>query len=161
MDPATEIGPVNNRPQLERVCDLVADARARGARIAAGGFAPDRPGYFYAPTIVTGIGEGARLVDEEQFVPVLPIMPYRDVDEAVARANATSLGLSGSVWSPDLDRASAVSARLQCGTTWVNTHLAIAPHQPFSGHKWSGLGVENGPEGLAAFTEIQTEYLAK
>ena len=161
MDSDTEIGPVNNRPQLERVRDLVADARGSGGQIAAGGFAPDRPGYFYAPTIVTGIGEGVRLVDEEQFGPVVPLMPYRDVDEAVARANATTFGLSGSVWSPDLDRASAVSARLQCGTTWVNTHLAVAPHQPFAGHKWSGLGVENGPEGLAAFTEIQTEYLAK
>ena len=126
------------------------------------GHAPlDRPGYFFAPTVLTGVAEGTRIVDEEQFGPALPVLTYRDLDEVVERANATTFGLSGSVWSGDLDRAGAVAARLECGTAWVNTHLALAPHQPFGGFKWSGLGVENGPWGLAGFTEIQVQYRAR
>ena len=158
MDPETQLGPVNNRPQFERVKGLVADALSGGGVAAAGGAPLDRPGYFFAPTVLTGVAEGTRIVDEEQFGPALPVLTYRDVDEVVERANATTFGLSGSVWSGDLDRAGAVAARLECGTAWVNTHLALAPHQPFGGFKWSGLGVENGPWGLAGFTEIQVQY---
>ena len=161
MDPESELGPVNNEPQFERVKGLVADALGSGAVAAAGGAALDGPGYFYAPTVLTGATEGTRIVDEEQFGPALPVLSYRDVDEAVERANATTFGLSGSVWSGDGDRADAVAARLECGTTWVNTHLALAPHQPFGGFKWSGVGVENGPWGLAGFTEIQVRYRSK
>lgn len=161
MDPATEMGPVNNLPQLMRVAALVDDALARGGRAVAGGARLDRPGFFYAPTVVTGVGEGVRLVDEEQFGPALPVMPYRDVEEALARANGTRFGLCGSVWSSDPERASAVAARLECGTAWVNTHLAVAPGQPFGGWKWSGVGVENGLEGLASFGALQTRHRAK
>jgi acyl-CoA reductase-like NAD-dependent aldehyde dehydrogenase len=161
MDPDSELGPVNNEPQFQRVKGLVADALGSGAVAAAGGAALDRPGFFFAPTVLTGAVEGTRIVDEEQFGPALPVLSYRDVDEAVERANATTFGLSGSVWSADPDRADDVAARLECGTTCVNTHLALAPHQPFGGFKWSGLGVENGPWGLAGFTEIQVRYRAK
>lgn len=161
MDPDTEMGPVNNRRQLERVAMLVDDALARGGTAVAGGARLDRTGFFYAPTVVTGVAEGVPLVDEEQFGPALPVMPYRDVDEAVARANATRFGLCGSVWSSDPERASAVAARLECGTAWVNTHLAVAPGQPFGGWKWSGIGIENGLEGLASFSELQTSHLAR
>jgi acyl-CoA reductase-like NAD-dependent aldehyde dehydrogenase len=161
IEPDTEIGPLNNVPQLERVEELVAEALAAGGTAATGGFRPDRPGYFFAPTVVTDVAEGVRLVDEEQFGPALPVMRFRDVDEAVRRANATTYGLCGSVWSSDAERASAVAARLECGTTWVNTHLAVGPHQPFGGHKWSGIGVENGVAGLESFTDIQTQYRAR
>ena len=161
MDPESELGPVNNGPQFERVKGLVADALGSGAVAAAGGAPLDGPGYFFAPTVLTGATEGTRIVDEEQFGPALPVLSYRDVDEAVERANATTFGLSGSVWSGDADRADDVAARLECGTTWVNTHLALGPHQPFGGFKWSGVGVENGPWGLAGFTEIQVRYRAK
>lgn len=138
--------------------DLVSEALAAGGVAAAGGAPLDRPGYFFAPTVVTGVAEGTRLVDEEQFGPAVPVLTYRDVDEVVDRANATTFGLSGSVWSGDDDRAASVAARLECGTAWVNTHLVMAPHQPFGGCKWSGIGVENGPWGLAAFSEIQVQY---
>jgi acyl-CoA reductase-like NAD-dependent aldehyde dehydrogenase len=161
MDPESELGPINNKPQYERVSELVAEALAQGATAAAGGGPMDGPGYFFKPTVLTGVAEGTRIVDEEQFGPALPVIAYRDLDDAVARANATSFGLSGSVWSSDPDRAASVASQLECGTAWVNAHLALAPHQPFGGFKWSGLGVENGPWGLAAFSEIQVQYRAK
>src|SRR5947207_3263227 len=100
-DPDTQLGPINNKPQYERVSELVADAIKGGARAAAGGKPIDGPGYFYEPTILADVTDGTRIVDEEQFGPALPIIPYRDVDDAVERANATHFGLSGSVWSAD------------------------------------------------------------
>jgi len=160
-DPETQLGPINNRPQYERVSELVADALKGGARAAAGGKPIDSPGNFFEPTIIADISDGTRIVDEEQFGPALPVIPYRDLDDAVERANATHFGLSGSVWSGDADRAAEVAERLECGTAWVNTHLALAPHQPFGGAKWSGLGVENGTWGLYGFTELQVLHRAK
>jgi len=161
MDPESELGPVQNKPQYERVSELVADALAGGATATTGGAPVDGPGYFFQPTVLTGAAEGTRIVDEEQFGPALPVIPYRDIDDVVDRANATTFGLSGSVWSPDVERAGAVAERLECGTAWVNAHVALGPHQPFGGFKWSGLGVENGPWGLAGFTELQVQYRAK
>ena len=161
LDPESQLGPVNNRPQFERVQELVEDAKRAGAKVVAGGQRLGERGYFYAPTIVGELGDGVRLVDEEQFGPVLPVVAYRDLDEAVERANATHFGLSGSVWSADVARAEEVAARLECGTAWVNQHLNVLPHAPFGGAKWSGIGVENGPWGLLGFTEIQTINIAK
>jgi acyl-CoA reductase-like NAD-dependent aldehyde dehydrogenase len=161
FEEGVEMGPINNAPQFERVKELVSEAIAGGANVASGGKAMDRPGYFFEPTILHGVSEGVRIVDEEQFGPALPVVSYRHVDEALDRANATMFGLSGSVWSSDPDRAGEVASKLECGTAWVNSHLNLAPHQPFGGFKWSGVGVENGPWGLAAFTEIQVQYRAK
>jgi acyl-CoA reductase-like NAD-dependent aldehyde dehydrogenase len=161
LEPGTQLGPLNNAPQFERVISLVEDARRRGARIVTGGAPRGGAGYFYPPTLVTEIAEGTALVDEEQFGPALPILVYRDVDDAVARANRTMYGLSGSVWSGRPERAAQVAGRLECGTAWVNQHLAILPNAPFGGAKWSGLGVENGPWGLLGFTELQTVSIAK
>ncbi len=160
-DPESKLGPINNEPQYERVKELVADALAQGARAASGGHAMDRPGYFFEPTILAGLSDGTRIVDEEQFGPALPVISYRNEGDAIDRANATHFGLSGSVWSADSDRAAAVAAQLECGTAWVNTHLALSPQQPFGGFKWSGLGVENGPWGLAEFTEFQAMHRSK
>ncbi|MEV5706091.1 aldehyde dehydrogenase family protein [Actinoallomurus sp. NPDC052274] len=161
LEEGVQYGPINNRPQYERVQELVADALANGGRAAAGGAPIDGPGYFFAPTILTDVAEGVRIVDEEQFGPALPVLRYTDVEDAVARANATDFGLSGSVWGTDADRAAEVAERLECGTAWVNTHLALAPHQPFGGFKWSGIGVENGTWGLVGFTETQVVHRAK
>jgi len=161
MAPDTELGPINNRPQFDRVSELVADAVKGGARAVAGGKPMAGPGNFFEPTILADVSDGTRIVDEEQFGPALPVIPYRDVDDAVERANATHFGLSGSVWGGDADRAAQVAERLECGTAWVNTHLALAPHQPFGGAKWSGIGVENGPWGLYGFTEIQVVHRSK
>ena len=161
FDEATQIGPVNNEPQFQRITELVDDARRHGARIVAGGGRVGNHGYFYQPTVVADVGDGTRLVDEEQFGPVIPVVPYESVEDAIACANATHFGLSGSVWSSDVTRATEIAEQLECGTAWVNQHLNVLPHAPFGGAKWSGIGVENGPWGLLGFTEIQTVNVAK
>jgi acyl-CoA reductase-like NAD-dependent aldehyde dehydrogenase len=161
LEEGVELGPINNAPQFERVKELVSDALSAGAKAAAGGGPVDGPGYFFQPTVLAGLTDGTRIVDEEQFGPAVPVISYRHVDEVIERANATHFGLSGSVWGTDIDRAAAVADQLECGTAWINAHIALAPHQPFGGFKWSGVGVENGPWGLSAFTEIQVRYQSK
>jgi acyl-CoA reductase-like NAD-dependent aldehyde dehydrogenase len=161
LEDGVEYGPINNAPQFERVRELVDDARHAGGRIVAGGAPLDRDGYFYAPTVVADVAEGVRLVDEEQFGPALPVMSFRDVDEAIERANASHFGLGGSIWTADLERGAELAQRLECGTGWVNQHLNLVPNAPFGGSKWSGIGVENGPWGLAAFSEYQVINIAK
>ncbi len=160
-DPQSQLGPINNKPQFERVKELVADALSHGATAVTGGQAMERPGYFFEPTILAGLSDGVRIVDEEQFGPALPVVKYRSLDDAIERANATNFGLSGSVWGTDVERAAEVAAQLECGTAWVNTHLGLAPSQPFGGSKWSGLGVENGKWGLSEFTEVQALYRSR
>jgi acyl-CoA reductase-like NAD-dependent aldehyde dehydrogenase len=161
LEAGMQLGPLNNKPQFDRVSELVEDARKHGARIVTGGKRLGVKGYFYAPTIVADISDGTPLVDEEQFGPALPIISYRNVEDAIERANATHYGLSGSVWSADTEKAADVAAQLDCGTAWVNQHLALAPNLPFGGAKWSGIGVENGPWGLLGFTEIQVVNVSK
>ncbi|MGY2129558.1 aldehyde dehydrogenase family protein [Blastococcus sp. SYSU DS0617] len=155
MADGTQLGPIQNRPQFDRVSDLVAGALSSGARAAAGGAPLDRPGYFFAPTILTEAPDGTEIVDEEQFGPALPVIAYRDLDDAVERANATTYGLGASVWATDTERGEDVARRLDAGSAWVNTHAALAPNLPFGGLKWSGLGVENGPWGYKSFTDMQ------
>ncbi|MEU1369924.1 aldehyde dehydrogenase family protein [Streptomyces sp. NPDC005803] len=148
LDPATELGPVNNAPQLARVEHYTARALADGARAVAGGHRLDRPGYFFAPTILADVPAGSPVVTEEQFGPVLPVLPYGNLDEAVEAANDTGFGLGGSVWGTDLDRAEEVADRLECGTAWINHHAELSLAQPFAGSKESGVGVAGGPWGL-------------
>ena len=141
--------------------DLVADAKSSGGRIRAGGARTGSHGYFFAPTLFEELPDQARLVAEEQFGPVLPLLSFTDVDDAIERANATQYGLSGSVWSGSVERARALASRLECGTVWVNQHLMVVPASPTAGHKWSGLGVENGVVGLLEFTQVQTVSLPR
>ncbi|MFB4196576.1 aldehyde dehydrogenase family protein [Streptomyces carpaticus] len=148
LDPATRLGPVNNAPQLARVEEVTRRALADGARAAAGGHRLDTPGYFFAPTVLTDVPPGTPVVTGEQFGPVLPVLPYRTLDEAVTAANGTGFGLGGSVWGTDLDRAEAVAGRLDCGTAWINHHAELSLHQPFTGTRNSGVGVAGGPWGL-------------
>jgi len=158
LDAGIELGPVQNRDQFEKVLAILADARASGATIAAGGAAIVGPGYFIAPTIVTNIAEGARLVDEEQFGPVLPILRFVDDDEAVARANATRFGLGASVWGCDLARARRVADRLEAGTVWINSHGGASPDLPFGGFKESGIGRGLGQMGIRSYMEARVVH---
>jgi len=161
LQPDTQLGPINNRPQFNRVQELVEDARRAGGTVVAGGAPLPTPGYFYPPTIVTDVGEGVRLVDEEQFGTALPVIPYRDLDDALAQANRTHYGLGGSVWTTDVARGEEIAQRLECGTAWVNQHMSMSAKVPFGGVKWSGLGRENGRWGIEEFCELQVVNAAK
>lgn len=161
MDAGIAMGPIQNRMQYEKVVDLVESARTEGATIVCGGKAPGGVGYFYPITIVTDIQDGSRLVDEEQFGPVLPIIKYSDVNSAIASANRLSAGLGASVWSTNLDHAKEVASQIQAGTVWINQHGAIHPMVPFGGIKGSGWGVEFGIDGLKAMTQPQVISIKK
>jgi acyl-CoA reductase-like NAD-dependent aldehyde dehydrogenase len=152
-DPQTQIGPINNAMQLERVSGLVADAKQRGAQVHAGGERMERKGYFFAPTVLTGVGDDAPIVAEEQFGPVLPLLPYRSLDDAIERANATHFGLGASVWSPNRARALEVAKEIDAGTVWINQHLALTADAPFGGAKWSGIGAAGGRWAVESFLQ--------
>ena len=154
LQQGTTHGPLQNKMQYERVKELIADARQHG-QIVAGGTMPDQPGYFIRPTIVKDVDETSRIVMEEQFGPVLPVMKFTDADDAVARANACDYGLGGSIWSSDLDQAYALADKLDAGTVWINKHAELDPSIPFGGAKQSGLGAELGEEGLEEFTQLK------
>ncbi|MDH7971505.1 aldehyde dehydrogenase family protein [Sphingomonas sp. AR_OL41] len=148
----TQVGPVQNKMQFDKVNALLDDARTRGT-VIAGGTPLDRPGYFIPPTIVRDLDDDAPLVREEQFGPVLPVLSYTDIDDVIRRANDSDYGLGGSVWGKDVARATAVAKRIDTGTVWVNQYLAIDPSIPFRGTKQSGLGGELGEAGLNEYTQ--------
>jgi acyl-CoA reductase-like NAD-dependent aldehyde dehydrogenase len=154
------MGPIQNQAQFEKVKGYIEDGRQNGT-IVAGGDVPEREGYFVRPTIVRDIPDDARLVREEQFGPVLPVLRYSDIDAVIARANDTEFGLGGSVWSSDRDRAFGVASRFNSGTVWVNQHLDIGPDTPIAGVKQSGFGAELGREGLEEFTQATIINMAK
>jgi len=156
----TQFGPVQNKMQFEKIRGLIAEARSKGsvlddAEPSAG------PGYFVRPTIVRDIPDEARLVREEQFGPVIPVLRYSNLDDAIARANSTEYGLGATIWSSDPQRAYEVALRIQSGIVWINSHLDLPPDMPVSGAKQSGLGTEMGQEGLEAFTQAKVISIAK
>ncbi|WAP60309.1 aldehyde dehydrogenase family protein [Streptomyces sp. S465] len=130
LEAGSEPGPVNNSAHLARVEHCTAQALADGARAVAGGHRLDRPGCFFAPTILADVPPDSPVVVAEQLGPVLPVLPYGSLDEAVERANGTGFGLGGSVWGADLDRAEAVADRLVCGTAWINHDAELSVHRP-------------------------------
>jgi acyl-CoA reductase-like NAD-dependent aldehyde dehydrogenase len=160
LEQGTQLGPIQNKTQYDRVMGIIESARQDG-KIIAGGERQGEKGYFIRPTIVRDITDGSRLVDEEQFGPVLPVIRYTDAEDALARANNSEYGLGGSIWSPDLDKAYDLATRMESGTVWVNKHADLAPNIPFGGAKGSGIGVELGEEGLAEFTQLQVINVAR
>jgi acyl-CoA reductase-like NAD-dependent aldehyde dehydrogenase len=160
LEEGVEFGPVQNRMQFDKVRAIIEDARAQG-KIIAGGEPHQGPGFFIRPTIVSGLPDSARLVCEEQFGPVMPVLKYKTIDEAIARANATEYGLGGTVWSKSTERALEVARRLQTGTVWINKHLDLPPSVPYGGVKQSGFGVELGQQGLEEFTQLRILNVAK
>ncbi len=161
LEENTDLGPLQNEKQLNIVSELADDARAAGATFLTGGVAADGPGYFFPPTIVTNITDGTRLVDEEQFGPIIPVIKYSEIEDAIWRANNSSAGLGGSIWSNDLEKAAELAGRLESGSVWVNTHADIQPNAPMGGMKQSGVGCEFGHWGLAENTDIQTIKVSK
>jgi len=160
FDPATQIGPLQNKAQFEKVKKLLADTQAAG-RVIAGGKALDRAGYFIPPTVVRDVADDAAIVAEEQFSPILPVLRYSDVNDAVSRINNSEFGLGGSVWGKDLERAEQVARRIDSGTVWVNSHMRLDPAIPFGGAKQSGAGVELGQDGLNEYTQMKIVSVAK
>lgn len=161
MDPATDLGPIQNTMQYDKLRSMFADIKANGYDVPLGGEIDERrPGNFVPITVVDNPPDDSRIVAEEPFGPVLPIISYDDVDEVVRRANDTPTGLGGSVWGPP-EQAAAVARRLETGTVWVNEIHVHGIDIPFGGHKQSGMGVENGLEGLTEFTNTQTLMFKK
>jgi acyl-CoA reductase-like NAD-dependent aldehyde dehydrogenase len=158
LDENSALGPIQNKMQYDKVVELVEDAKRNGARILTGGEPGGGPGYFYPITIIADARDGMRVVDEEQFGPVLPVIRYSDVEDAIERANGLDVGLGGSAWSSDPEKAKAVAHRLECGTAWINGHGGIKPFAPFGGVKSSGIGVEFGDLGLKEYTSVQVVH---
>jgi aldehyde dehydrogenase (NAD+) len=159
-DPATEMGPVSNQPQYEKVLSHFASARDQGATIAYGGEpAEELGGFFVKPTVLTGVTPSMRAVREEIFGPVLSVMTFTDEDEAIEAANATEFGLAGAVWTKDIHRAHRVAAKLHTGTVWVNAYRVVAPDVPFGGMGYSGIGRENGLDAVKEYTETKAVWV--
>jgi acyl-CoA reductase-like NAD-dependent aldehyde dehydrogenase len=161
LDPDTQLGPLQNKMQYDKVREIIEETKRSGARILCGGEIPEGPGYFIPPTLVTDIDEQSRLVQEEQFGPIVPILKFSDVEDAIRRANDTRYGLSGSVWTNDLERGKAIAERLEVGTAWVNQHRATSAFVPFGGAKESGLGRQYSIVGLKGYMEPEVISVAK
>ena len=160
LEQGVQFGPLQNKAQYDKVLGYIEEGRKDG-RIIAGGAPSEGKGYFIRPTIVRDIADGSRLVDEEQFGPVLPLIKFKDADDALARANASEYGLGGSIWSKDLNKAYELAGRMDSGTVWINKHADLAPNLPFAGAKMSGLGTELGEEGLFEFTQAHVINMAR
>jgi acyl-CoA reductase-like NAD-dependent aldehyde dehydrogenase len=161
LDTTVTMGPMHTARALDRAQAIVADAASRSAKVQILGQVPDKAafgrGHFMRPTVVSDIAEDAPLMAEEQFCPAVPVTTYRDVDDAIARANATIYGFGGSVWSRDIGRASDLARRLQAGAVFVNTHGTESVNRklPYGGVKQSGIGRRAGIEGVKEYMQVQ------
>ncbi|GAB7533999.1 aldehyde dehydrogenase family protein [Burkholderia sp. 22PA0099] len=162
LDPAVTVGPVQNKMQFDKVKTFLDDIKANGQKVVLGGEVDaSRPGYFIPVTVVDNPPETSRIVQEEQFGPIVPIIAYDDVDDVVERANNSPYGLGGSVWGRDTRAAAAVAHRLETGMVWVNEIHTQGVDIPFGGQKQSGLGTEHGSEGRLLFTNPKTVLIRK
>ncbi len=158
----TAVGPIQNKKQYDRVLELVQDAKDNGYKFLVGGdHDPDVPGYYMPITILDNPPEDARIVAEEQFGPVMPLMKFSTEEEVIRRANDSEYGLAGAVWTADPDKGVEIAEQLETGTVWVNEFLHLSPFAPFGGHKQSGFGAEYGKEGLLEFTYPQVITVKK
>ena len=161
MEEGNVIGPLSNKMQFDKVAAMVEDARAKGARVLAGGGPTEGPGYFYPLTVLADCTAEMDVVSDEQFGTVVPIISYKTVDQAVTAANSLEVGLGASAWGNDTEEAAKLAKRLQAGTCWVNRHGVLNPFVPMGGVKQSGIGVEFGEDGLKEYTTVQVLSIAK
>jgi acyl-CoA reductase-like NAD-dependent aldehyde dehydrogenase len=162
LDPKTRLGALASKPQLEKVLGYIEAGKREGARLVAGGARADigtGKGYFLQPTVFADVSPQMTIAREEIFGPVLAVMEFEDVDEAVARANESSFGLAAAVWTRDVSRAHDVASRLQAGTVWVNTYNVYDAAAPFGGYKQSGFGRELGAHALEHYTQVKTVWV--
>ena len=162
MDPSTDLGPIQNKMQYGKLLDLFADVKAKGYNVPLGGKIDESlAGNFVPITVVDNPPRDSRIVKEEPFGPILPIMRWTNLEDVIEDCNDTQFGLAASVWGPDRAEAIEVANRLEAGTVWVNEIHIHGIDIPFGGHKQSGMGVENGTEGLQEFTNTKTLMFAK
>jgi acyl-CoA reductase-like NAD-dependent aldehyde dehydrogenase len=157
----SQMGPLQNRRQYDSVKALIARAKAQGLKVLFEGDIPEGPGYFLPVTIFDNPPEESEIVSEEPFGPVLPLLKVNSVEEAISRANASPFGLAGSVWSKDTKAAMTVASQLDTGTVFINEPFYLSPFAAFGGHKQSGVGIENGLDGILSFTNPQTIMLKR
>ncbi|MBT53844.1 MAG: aldehyde dehydrogenase [Mameliella sp.] len=160
LQQGTTIGPIQNKAQLDKIRGFLEAAKSEGT-IIAGGEVPEGTGYFVPPTIVRDVKDGDRIVDEEQFGPILPVISFEDVEDVIARINMSEYGLGGSVHTSDVAKGMEIAGQIESGSVWVNQHLNIGPHIPMAGFKGSGLGVEQSVEGLTEYTQMQVLNVAR
>ncbi len=161
-DAGTDLGPIQNEPQYRKVLEYIDDCKANGYRFASGGeVKTDAAGWFVPITLIDNPPEDSRIVREEPFGPILPVLRWNDEDDVVERANRTPYGLGASVWGTDLEAVQRIGTRLEAGTVWLNEVHQYSPHQAFGGHKESGMGCENSLHGLMEYTNWQTICLNK
>lgn len=158
MDESTQVGPVQNRAQLERITGMVSEAAA-GAYVVSGGERLDRPGFFYPPTLLAGVANTDPIAQQEVFGPVVAAIPFEDEQEAIALANATDFGLAGAVWTGDGARGHRVAAGLKAGTIWINSYKTINVMAPFGGFGHSGFGRSSGYDGLTEYSEPKAVWV--
>lgn len=168
-DAEATLGPVQNSMQYNKLLHLYSHGTKEGWKIALGGEAAiselkaqtGGAGFFLPPTVVDNPPDDSRIVTEEQFGPIVPLLKWSDEDEVLRRANVSLYGLGGSVWSADVERAERMTRRLEAGTVWVNTHFEVGPPVGMGGHKESGIGVESGPGGLKEWCNPQAVWVRK
>jgi len=164
MSSGTQVGPVTNRPQFEKILKYMAIAKSEGAQPVLGGAKATRPecgdGWFVEPTIFTGVKNSMRIAQEEVFGPVLSVIPFRDEDDAIAIGNDVVFGLAAGVWTQNMRRAFTMAERLQAGTVWVNTYRAVSYLSPFGGYKRSGIGRESGQEMIKEYLQTKSVWIS-
>ena len=164
MHADTQIGPVTNQPQLEKILKYIDIAKGEGARAVLGGSRASRPecgdGWFVEPTIFAGVRNSMRIAQEEVFGPVLAVIPFKDQDEAIAIGNDVVYGLAAGVWTQNMRRALTMAEQLQAGTVWINTYRAVSYLSPFGGYKRSGLGRESGQDMIKEYLQVKSVWIS-
>ncbi|MBM7607770.1 aldehyde dehydrogenase (NAD+) [Lysinibacillus composti] len=159
LNPETEMGPVANKQQFDKILGMIEKAKAEGAQVITGGYSPQseelQNGYFLNPTIFSDVQNDMEIACEEVFGPVLSIIPFEDLEEAIQIANDTKYGLAAGIWTTDFKKIHYLTRKLEAGTVWVNTYRTAAPNAPFGGIKNSGYGKERSLEAIKEFTYVK------